>query len=197
MGKPNSWRPENAFEVIAHARGSSDLFYTFKMQKAIYPGSFDPMTNGHLDIVTRASKIFDHVTVAVLQSRSKRGTNLFEVEERMQIIRDSTAHLANVSVDSFQGLTAEYARGLNVKVIVRGLRAISDYESELQIAHLNRQLNRDLETVFIMAATRWSYVSSTMAKEIASYGGDILKLVPAASAKALKEKYAASDQAAT
>jgi pantetheine-phosphate adenylyltransferase len=102
-----------------------------------------------------------------------------------------------VSVDSFQGLTAEYARDLHVKVIVRGLRAISDYESELQIAHLNRQLNRDLETVFIMAATRWSYVSSTMAKEIASYGGDILKLVPAASAKALKEKYPPSNQAAT
>jgi pantetheine-phosphate adenylyltransferase len=167
------------------------------MQKAIYPGSFDPMTNGHLDIVTRASKIFDHVTVAVLQNRSKRGTNLFEVEERMQIIRDSTAHLPNVSVDSFQGLTAEYARDLGVKVLVRGLRAISDYESELQTAHLNRQLNRDLETVFIMAATRWSYVSSTMAKEIASYGGDILKLVPAASAKALKERYAALNQAAT
>ena len=94
------------------------------------------MTNGHLDIVTRAAKIFDHVTIAVLQNRSKRGTNLFDVSERMQIIREATAHLPNVSVDSFQGLTAEYARDLHVKVIVRGLRAISDYESELQIGQI-------------------------------------------------------------
>jgi pantetheine-phosphate adenylyltransferase len=158
------------------------------VRDAIYPGSFDPMTLGHLDIVTRAAKIFDHVTIAVLQNREKRGKNLFSLEERLAIIREATSHLPNVSAESFSGLTAEYARVKGVKVLVRGLRAVSDYEYELQVAHLNRNLNKSLETVFIMAATRYSYVSSTMAKEIALYGGDVSKLVPAASVKALKEK---------
>jgi pantetheine-phosphate adenylyltransferase len=157
---------------------------------AIYPGSFDPMTNGHLDIVTRASKIFDHVTIAVLENREKRGKNLFDITERLEIIREATAHLGHVSVDSFQGLTADYAKHKHVKVLVRGLRAVSDFEFELQVAHLNRQLNRDLETVFIMAATRYSFLSSTMVKEIAAYHGDVSKFVPAASLKALKQKFA-------
>jgi pantetheine-phosphate adenylyltransferase len=156
---------------------------------AIYPGSFDPMTNGHVDILARASKIFDHVTIAVLQNREKRGKNLFEIEERLAIIREVTAHMKNVSVDSFQGLLADYAKEKDIPVIVRGLRAVSDYELELQVAHLNRQLNKNLETVFIMAATRYSFLSSTMVKEIASYNGDISKFVPAATAKALKRKY--------
>jgi pantetheine-phosphate adenylyltransferase len=149
------------------------------------------MTNGHLDILIRAAKIFDHVTVAVLQNREKRGKNLFEIEERLEIIREVTtqAHLKNVSVDSFQGLLADYAKDQGVPVIVRGLRAVSDYEFELQVAHLNRQLNKNLETVFIMAATRYSFLSSTMVKEISSYGGDIAKFVPIATAKALKRKY--------
>ncbi len=161
------------------------------MPSAIYPGSFDPMTNGHLDILIRASKIFDHVTVAVLQNREKRGKNLFEIEERLEIIREVTtqAHLKNISVDSFQGLLADYAKDQGVPVIVRGLRAVSDYELELQVAHLNRQLNKNLETVFIMAATRYSFLSSTMVKEISSYGGDISKFVPPATAKALRRKY--------
>lgn len=147
------------------------------------------MTNGHLDILIRAAKIFDHVTVAVLQNREKRGKNLFEIEERLAIIREVSSHLKNVSVDSFQGLLADYAKEKNVPVIVRGLRAVSDYELELQVAHLNRQLNKNLETVFIMAATRYSFLSSTMVKEISSYGGDIAKFVPPATLKALKRKY--------
>jgi pantetheine-phosphate adenylyltransferase len=155
---------------------------------AIYPGSFDPLTLGHLDIVVRASKIFDHVTIAVLNNREKRGRNLFSLEERLGIIAEATAHLPNVSSESFSGLTAEYAREKGVRVLVRGLRAVSDYEYELQVAHLNRNLNKNLETVFIMAATRYSFVSSTMAKEIAEYGGDVAKLVPAASLRALKQK---------
>ena len=165
------------------------------MPAAIYPGSFDPITNGHLDVVMRAAKIFDRVTIAVLENREKRGRNLFTLEERLELIREAVHHakLPNVDVDTFSGLTAEYARLRNVTVIVRGLRAVSDYEFELQIAHLNRQLNKDLETVFIMAGTRYSYVSSTMVKEVASYGGDVSKLVPAVSNRALKAKYKAQD----
>ncbi len=164
------------------------VLYTSAVPAAIYPGSFDPLTLGHLDILVRASKIFDHVTVAVLQNREKRGRNLFDIEERLAIIREATAHIGHVSTESFSGLTAEYARQKGVNVLVRGLRAVSDYEYELQTAHLNRNLNKNLETVFIMAATRYSYVSSTMVKEIATYGGDITKLVPAASLRALKAK---------
>lgn len=147
------------------------------------------MTNGHVDILARASKIFDSVTIAVLQNREKRGKNLFEIEERLAIIREVTAHMKNVSVDSFQGLLADYAKEKDIPVIVRGLRAVSDYELELQVAHLNRQLNKNLETVFIMAATRYSFLSSTMVKEISSYNGDISKFVPPATARALKRKY--------
>ena len=159
------------------------------MPAAVYPGSFDPFHNGHLDVVSRAAKIFETVTVAVLENRTKRGNNLFELPERLEIIREATAHLANVEVDSFQGLTAEYMRRRHTRVIVRGLRAVSDFEYELQIAHLNRQLNSSLETVFIMAATRWSYISSSMVKEVAGYGGDVAKLVPAATNVALKTKF--------
>jgi pantetheine-phosphate adenylyltransferase len=159
---------------------------------AIYPGSFDPLTNGHLDVVMRAAKIFDRVTIAVLENPAKRGKNLFTLDERIEIIREAVHHakLENVDVDSFSGLTAEYARERKIRVIVRGLRAVSDYEFELQIAHLNRQLNKDLETVFIMAGTRYSYVSSTLVKEVASYSGDVSKLVPPASLRALKARFA-------
>lgn len=159
------------------------------MRAALYPGSFDPFHNGHLDVVQRAARIFDEVTVAVLENRAKRDRNLFPLDERLGIIRAATASLRNVRVDAFSGLTAEYARRQNLRVIVRGLRAVSDFEFELQIAHLNRQLNRDLETVFIMAATRWSYVSSSMVREVASYGGDVSALVPAATNRALREHY--------
>ena len=160
------------------------------MPAAIYPGSFDPFTNGHLDVVVRASRIFDAVTIAVLENRRKAGSNLFAIEQRLDIIREATAHVPNVEVDAFTGLTAEYARRKGVKVLVRGLRAVSDYEFELQIAHLNRQLNSSLETVFIMAASRWSYVSSSIVREVASYGGDVSKLVPPASNRALVEMFA-------
>ena len=114
----------------------------------------------------------------------------------MAIIREATAHLQGVEVDSFSGLTAEYVRRRNVKVLVRGLRAVSDFEYELQIAHLNRNLNASLETVFIMAATRWSYVSSSMVREVASYGGDVSKLVPPASDRALRAYYLQQPQGA-
>lgn len=156
---------------------------------AVFPGSFDPMTNGHMDVLSRASRIFDHVTLTVMHNARKKSKHLFTLEERMEILRGATQHLSNVDVDRFDGLLADYMTQKKEGIIVRGLRAVSDYEYELQIAHLNRQL-ANVETVFIMAATRWSYVSSSMAKEIASYGGEVGKMVPEASARALQMKFA-------
>jgi pantetheine-phosphate adenylyltransferase len=156
---------------------------------AVFPGSFDPITSGHMDVLTRAARIFDHVTVTVMHNARKRSSNLFTLEERVAILEEATRHLSNVSVDTFSGLLVDYMRLQNRSIIVRGLRAVSDYEYELQIAHLNRQLG-DVETVFIMAATRWSFVSSSMVREIASYGGEVDEIVPQASAKALRLKFA-------
>ncbi|MGQ9735514.1 MAG: pantetheine-phosphate adenylyltransferase [Thermaceae bacterium] len=155
----------------------------------VYPGSFDPFTNGHLDVTRRASRLFSRVTVAVLENPTKRGQYLFSPEERVAIIRESVQDLPNVEVSTFQGLLAEFAKKIGAQAIVKGLRAVSDYEYELQMAHLNRQLVPGLETLFILAATRYSFVSSTMVKEIARYGGDASKLVPPATLRALKAKY--------
>jgi len=159
------------------------------MMHVVYPGSFDPFTNGHLDVAERASRLFDRVTIAVLENPAKKGRYLFTTEERLEIIRASTKHLPNVEVETFQGLLAEYMRRKGLRVIVKGLRAVSDYEYELQMAHLNRQLNPEVETLFVLAATRWAFVSSTMVKEIARYGGDISKFVPPPAARALKAKF--------
>ncbi len=156
---------------------------------AVYPGSFDPFTNGHLDVVQRASRLFDRVTVAVLVNPRKENRFLFSIEERLAIIREATQHLNNVEVESFSGLLADYMRHKGARVIVKGLRAVSDFEYELQMAHLNRQLNPEVETLFVMAATRWSYISSTMVKEIARYGGDVSRFVPKATAEALERKF--------
>ncbi|MDO4262642.1 MAG: pantetheine-phosphate adenylyltransferase [Deinococcus sp.] len=157
---------------------------------AVFPGSFDPVTNGHLDVLERASHIFGQVTVTVMHNARKTGKHLFSLDERLAILREATAHLPNVRVDSFEGLLVDYMKKSDHGIIVRGLRAVSDYEYELQIAHLNREIG-GVETVFIMAATHWSYVSSSMVKEVASYGGPIDSMVPAASARALLSKFAA------
>lgn len=156
---------------------------------AVFPGSFDPVTSGHMDVLTRASRIFEHVTVTVMHNARKQDKHLFTLEERLDILRRATAHLPNVSVDSFSGLLVDYMKQQQKGIIIRGLRAVSDYEYELQIAHLNRQLG-EVETVFIMAATRWSFVSSSMVKEIASYGGEVAEMVPQASAEALRARFA-------
>lgn len=154
----------------------------------VYPGSFDPLTNGHLDVIQRASRLFARVTVAVLENPHKRGQYLFTAEERLSIIREATAHLPNVEAATFSGLLVDFVRRVGAQAIVKGLRAVSDYEYELQMAHLNRQLLPGLETLFILSATRYSFVSSTMVKEIARYGGDVSKLVPPATLRALKAK---------
>ncbi|AFV75996.1 pantetheine-phosphate adenylyltransferase [Thermus oshimai] len=155
----------------------------------VYPGSFDPLTNGHLDVIQRASRLFQKVTVAILENPNKRGQYLFSAEERLAIVREATQHLPNVEAHTFSGLLVDFVKRVGAQAIVKGLRAVSDYEYELQMAHLNRQLLPGLETLFILSATRYSFVSSTMVKEIARYGGDVSKLVPPATLRALKAKF--------
>ncbi|EAC8054335.1 pantetheine-phosphate adenylyltransferase [Listeria monocytogenes] len=143
---------------------------------AVIPGTFDPITNGHLDIIERAAKIFDVLYVSVLNNSSKKP--LFTIEERMEMIRQVTAHLPNVQVESASGLTVDYAATRGATAIVRGLRAVSDFEYEMQIASMNRTLNAEIETFFVMTNTKYSFLSSSMVKEVAQYQGDINELVP-------------------
>ncbi|MGB8261974.1 MAG: pantetheine-phosphate adenylyltransferase [Terracidiphilus sp.] len=144
--------------------------------KALYPGSFDPPTNGHVDIVQRGSLLFEHLTVGILSNPGK--DPLFTVEERVEMLRESTAHLTNVSVATFDGLTVEFARKLGATAVLRGIRAISDYEYEFQMALMNRRLAPEIETVFLQPAGRYSFVSSRMLKEVFSFGGEVTGLVP-------------------
>ena len=155
---------------------------------AVYPGSFDPFTNGHLDVVERALKIFDELIIAVAANPEKRQP-LFSVEERMQLISSSLKGREGVEVASFTGLTVEYARSRGATTLVKGLRAYSDFDAELQQALMNRKLAPDIHTVFLMSSFAHIYVSSSILKDIASYGGNVADLVPAPVARALKEKY--------
>jgi len=144
---------------------------------AIYPGSFDPITLGHLDIITRGSTLFNSVIVAVLSNPSKQP--LFTVEKRIAQIRQCTIDLPNVQVDSFAGLTVEYAKMRGAKILLRGLRVLSDFEKELQMAHTNKTLSEDVETIFLATSKEYSFLSSSVVKEIAQFGGEISHLVPA------------------
>lgn len=143
---------------------------------AIYPGSFDPVTNGHLDLIERGSKIFDHLVVAILRNQEK--SPLFDVNERVDMLREVTRHFPSVEVDLFNGLLMDYARQKNATVILRGIRAISDYEYEMQMAMMNRKLQPDVETVFMMPAVQFSYLSSRVVREVAFLGGSLHDLVP-------------------
>lgn len=158
------------------------------MSIAVYPGSFDPVTKGHLDIIERSAKVFDKLIIAVLVNSEKKP--LFSTEEKVEMIREGTKHLSNVEVTSFSGLLVDFARQQNANVSVRGLRAITDFEYELQIAQTNRQLNRELDTMFFTTSMEYSYVSSTIVKEIASYGGDVSSMVSPFVEKCLKKKFA-------
>lgn len=153
---------------------------------AIYPGSFDPVTNGHLDLIARGAKIFDRLIVAVLRNTEKEP--LFAVAERLEMLREATSRWNNVEVDVFEGLLVEYARKKNAQVVLRGIRAISDYEYELQMALMNRKLEPKLETVFMMPAETYSYLSSKLVKEVFRLGGDISNLVPASVLDRLRAK---------
>ena len=154
---------------------------------AIYPGSFDPITNGHLSILRRALTIFDSVTIAVAANTMKN--TLFTLEERMELIRESTKNDKKVFVDSFHGLLVDYVKRKETNVILRGMRALSDFEYEFQMSLMNRKLRRNIQTIFMMTDYKWLYTSSTIIKEAASYGGTIKGLVPDIVCQKLKEKY--------
>lgn len=156
-------------------------------QIAIYPGTFDPVTNGHLSIVKRALKIFDKLIIAILINPNK--VSLFSREERIAMIQEAVAGQPNVEVESFDGMLVDYAVKKKAKVILRGLRALSDFEYEFQMALMNRKLNRDVQSIFLMTDYKWFYISSTIIKEAASLGGDISGLVPHNVSRMLKEKY--------
>jgi pantetheine-phosphate adenylyltransferase len=162
------------------------------MSVAVYPGSFDPITNGHLDIVERAAGVFDTVIVAVLANPKK--APLLSVDERMDVIRDALAEHGvgtdRIVVASFDGLTVDFAREHDARAIVRGLRAISDFETEMQLAHNNRVLAPDIDTMFFMTSAANSYVSSSLVKEIASFGGDVSRMVPTAARQAVERALA-------
>ncbi|MEB6550621.1 pantetheine-phosphate adenylyltransferase [Heyndrickxia sporothermodurans] len=154
---------------------------------AVCPGSFDPITYGHLDIIKRAAKVFDKVFVVILNNSSKNP--LFTVDERVQLIEEVTKIIPNVAVDTFQGLLVDYAKSVNANAIIRGLRAVSDFEYEMQITSMNRVLNEEIETFFIMTNNQYSFLSSSIVKEAAKYNGSISELVPPQVEKALKIKY--------
>ncbi len=158
------------------------------MAIAIYPGSFDPVTRGHLDIIKRAARVNDRLIVAVLNNSAKKP--LFDVEERVALLRECCHAWQNVSVDSFDGLTVEFAKRNHATVMVRGLRAVTDFENEIQIAQLNHALMPGVDTMFFATSIKWSYLSSTIVKEAAKYGSDVSKFVTPNVEQALKEKFA-------
>jgi pantetheine-phosphate adenylyltransferase len=150
---------------------------------ALYPGSFDPITNGHLDVIERAARLFDHVLVAVADNNSKNA--LFSTEDRVSLIRQSVTSLPNVQVTSFKGLLVDFAAASGARVVVRGLRAVTDFEYEFQMALMNKTLRPDLETIFLASREVFTYVSSRVIKEVARLGGDVTRMVPAPVAAAL------------
>jgi pantetheine-phosphate adenylyltransferase len=154
---------------------------------AIYPGSFDPVTNGHLDILQRGMKLFDKIIVAILTNPGK--SFLFTLEERIEMLEVSMEKFSNVEIGTFDGLTVDYAAKRNARAILRGLRALSDFEYEFQMALMNRRLNREVQTIFLMTGMRWIYTSSSIIKEAAQFGGSIAGMVPPIVEKRIKEKF--------
>jgi pantetheine-phosphate adenylyltransferase len=157
---------------------------------AVCPGSYDPVTLGHVDVITRAAGMFDHLIVAVVNASVRKSSALFSAEERIHFIERATAHLDNVSVEPFSTLVVDFARERGAKAIVKGLRAISDFEYELEMNQLNRNLAPDVESIYLMASPQYSFLSSSGVKEIATFGGDISDLVPEEVARHLKEALA-------
>ncbi len=157
------------------------------MSRAIYPGSFDPVTKGHLDIIRRAARMFDSLTVSVLNNSEK--SPLFSVDDRVKMLRKTCSDIPNVKIDSFSGLTADYAKKTDTDVIIRGLRAITDFEYELQMAQTNRKILPSVDTVFLTTSLEYAYLSSSIVREVASYGGDISEFVTPEVAEKVYEKF--------
>lgn len=157
------------------------------MRKAIYPGSFDPVTYGHLDIIRRASKVVDELIIGVLVNKTKQP--LFTMEERLCMLEETTKEFSNVSVKTFEGLTIDFARENDAKLIIRGLRAVTDFESEMQIAQTNHSIDPEIDTMFFTTSLEYAFLSSTIAKEVAFYGSDVSRLVPPVVAKAFQNKF--------
>jgi pantetheine-phosphate adenylyltransferase len=159
------------------------------VRRVIYPGSFDPITNGHLDVINRAATLFDEVVVAVAFNEQKQG--LFSAEERLALIREVSSTMPNIRIAQFDGLLMDFARKEGATAVVRGLRAVSDFEFEFQMALMNRKLEPQIETIFLMPAEKYTYLSSRIVKEIARLGGDVSSFVPVSVAKALRDRFAA------
>jgi len=157
------------------------------MPQALCPGSFDPPTKGHIDVIERASRLFERVVVAVIANPSKEP--LFTLEERKQLLADSLVHVPNVEIASFDGLLVDFARDRNLTVVVKGLRAVSDFEYELQMAQMNAALSEGLDTIFVTAKPSWAFLSSSLVKQVARYGGNVSALVPEVVWKALEDRY--------
>ena len=157
---------------------------------AVCPGSYDPITNGHIDVISRASVMFDELIVAVVNASVRKSRSVFDIDERVAFIENATRHLGNVRVDTFDVLIVDYARSVGAKAIVKGLRAISDFEYELEMNQLNRHLAADVESVYLMASPQYSFLSSSGVKEIATFGGDVSNLVPEEVAARLQEAIA-------
>lgn len=159
------------------------------MKIAIYPGSFDPITNGHLDVLKTSSEIFDKVIIAVAYNPEKKNLGLLDVDERVELIKKCTKDFANVEVDSFVGLTVEYAKQKGAKVLIRGLRAVSDFEFEMQLSQTNSALDKEIKTIFLTTRPKYNFISSSSVKEVFDFGGDISKFVPEVVNEYLKEKF--------
>jgi pantetheine-phosphate adenylyltransferase len=157
---------------------------------AVCPGSYDPITNGHLDVISRAAETFDEIIVAVVDASVRKSRYLFSADERVRFVEHATSHMSNVRVETFDILITEYARRVGATAIVKGLRAISDFEYELEMNQLNRHLARDIESVYLMASPQYSFLSSSGVKEIATFGGNVSDLVPDEVARRLKEALA-------
>ncbi|MDZ7672223.1 MAG: pantetheine-phosphate adenylyltransferase [Halanaerobiales bacterium] len=157
------------------------------LDRVVYPGSFDPVTNGHLNIIKRASNIFDEVIVAVFQNPNKEP--IFTMEERVLLLKEVTSDFKKVKIDSFTGLTTNYVKSKKASAILRGLRAVSDFEGEFQMASMNKELDSDIETIFLMTDSKYAFLSSSVVKEVAQFGGEMDNVVPKTVEKALLKKY--------
>jgi pantetheine-phosphate adenylyltransferase len=155
---------------------------------AVCPGSYDPITNGHIDVITRAAAVFDELVVAVVDQSLRKTSTLFGIDERLDFIRQATAHLANVRVEPFNTLVVDFARTIGARAIIKGLRAISDFEYELEMNQLNRLQAPEVESIYLMASSEFSFLSSSGVKELATFGGNIANLVPAVVARRLQEE---------